>query len=280
MGHASAGQMGETVVPRPLSTPLYRHDQNEAIFSLRPSLMPAADQQVEGSSTLSGNIYDGFGALVPGAKISLRDRESERTFETVSNAEGKYRLVVKSENKSNGGIFRIEVVRDPFKVFIIEAYQLFFKGQMNIDISLTCDECERLHADENTAALCGRLHEIKKLPYRDPNDTDPIYEALMAKGKAAMPCLIDKITDETPMPDPREAPPWRHYTVGDTAVFILVRMADKEKDLIPEMLPQPYKKEWETNGVYAYFNYVLEPENRRELQEWWRWWIKENSDDN
>lgn len=137
--------------------------------------------------------------------------------------------------------------------------------------------------NENVESLCNRLQEIKKIPYRDPNDTDPIYEELIFKGKEAMPCLIEKITDETPMPDPREAPSWSNYKVGDTAVFILVRLADEakittENEIFVQMLPAKYKKEWKTNGVYAYFNYVSESKNRDELQRWWRNWIKENQD--
>jgi hypothetical protein len=130
--------------------------------------------------------------------------------------------------------------------------------------------------DLSAAELCDRLHTIKRLPYRDPNDTDPIYEALIAKGRDAVPCLIEKIADETPMEDPREAPPWQQYKVGDTAVFILIDIADADKKLIPEMLPTPYKKEWKTNGVYAYFNYVIDPGSRQELQKWWSKWMKEN----
>lgn len=127
--------------------------------------------------------------------------------------------------------------------------------------------------DESVGSLCKRLHEIKKLPYRDPNDTDPIYEALIARGKQAMPCLIEKITDETPMRDPREAPVWQHYKVGDTAVFILADIA-KDEEILQQMLPAKYRKEWETNGVYAYFNYVSESENREELQRWWQIWLE------
>ena len=123
--------------------------------------------------------------------------------------------------------------------------------------------------------LCNHLADIRKLPYRDPSDTDPIYEALIAKGEQTYTCLIDKITDTTEMPDPREAPPWQHYVVGDTAVFILVRSIGGKDDLAREqllidMLPFKYRDEWETNGIYAYFNYVSDPKNRRELQRWWR----------
>ena len=43
----------------------------------------------------------------------------------------------------------------------------------------------------------------------------------------------------------------------------------------PIISPKPHK-EWETNGIYAYFNYVSEPKNRKELQKWWRNRLNEN----
>jgi hypothetical protein len=136
--------------------------------------------------------------------------------------------------------------------------------------------------NENVESLCNRLHELKKIPYKNPNDTDPIYEALIAKGEEAMPCLVEKITDETPMRDPRGGPIWQHYKVGDTAVFMLIRITNEDEilqvELLLEMLPAKYRKEWESNGVYAYFNYVAESKNREELQRWWRIWLKENLD--
>ena len=130
--------------------------------------------------------------------------------------------------------------------------------------------------------LCDRLAEIEVLPHKDPNETDPIYEALIAKKEGAYPCLIAKITDSTKMPDPRQAPHWQPYAVGDTAVFVLVRIISslsKDDDrlasqLLVDMLPPAYQKEWKTNGVYAYFNYVSEPNNRKQLQRWWKNWLK------
>lgn len=133
----------------------------------------------------------------------------------------------------------------------------------------------------SAAELCDRLGEITLLPYKDPNETDPIYEALIAKRAEAYPCLVEKITDKKRMPDPRQAPHWQHYAVGDTAVFILVQIIGGDDDLLQEkllreMLPPPYREEWKTNGVYAYFNYVSEPKNRKELQKWWKNWLSDN----
>ena len=131
------------------------------------------------------------------------------------------------------------------------------------------------HAGAEVNELCKRIGEIKKLPDRDPNDTDSIYEEVIARGNEAIPCLIEEIANETPMRDPRSAPIWQNYKVGDTAIFLLVEITGQDQ-LLEEMLPTKYRAEWKTNGIYAYFNYVLETKNRRQLQRWWRTWVKEN----
>lgn len=130
--------------------------------------------------------------------------------------------------------------------------------------------------------LCDRLISIDTMPSRDPNITDPIYESLIAKGGEAVPCLVEKISDTTAMPDPRySVPHWQHFKAGDAAVIILLDIVTKDdqawEKLMTESLPPKYAEEWETNGIYAYFNYVSEPKNRRKLQEWWKNWLKENS---
>jgi len=122
------------------------------------------------------------------------------------------------------------------------------------------------------AELCKQLAHIKILPDPGSSDHDEIYDAIIAKGKRIMPCLVEEITNDTPMHDPRSAPVWQHYKVGDTAVFLLVDIA-KDDELLEKMLPQPYREEWKTNGVYAYFNYVSTMQNRQELQKWWRMWL-------
>lgn len=122
--------------------------------------------------------------------------------------------------------------------------------------------------------LCRQLHEIKRFPGRDPSEKeDSSYAEIMARSEDMMPCLVDEIANETPMDDPRSAPSWQHYKVGDTAVFLLARMV-KNPQILREMLPQPYQDEWKINGVYAYFNYVSKSENRKELQKWWRTRLK------
>jgi len=112
--------------------------------------------------------------------------------------------------------------------------------------------------------LCSRLSEIKHLPFKNdlPID-DPVYQALVDAGEAALPCLIEKVADATPMKDPRGIPGPTDTRVGDVAYFVLVRIA--KLDFI-ELLPGVVQKQYETEGVYAYHEFVSEQKHRLQLQ--------------
>lgn len=68
--------------------------------------------------------------------------------------------------------------------------------------------------------------------------------------EAAISCLIGKITDSNTMKDPRQAPVYRDFRVGDAAFFVLLRIT---KVPFEEMLPTQVRSELEDEGVYAYF---------------------------
>jgi hypothetical protein len=129
--------------------------------------------------------------------------------------------------------------------------------------------------------LCKKLAEIKLISHRVPEESDEIYKMIVAKGNEVLPCLIEKISDQTKTPDPRQAPKWQHYVVGDTAVFAVLHIVsegndERWKELFLAPLPASYQEEWKTNGVYAYFNYVSEPKHRETLQVWWHKWNSDN----
>ena len=129
--------------------------------------------------------------------------------------------------------------------------------------------------DLDVTALCGRLNELKKIPlYPDEKNGDPIYDGLMEKGREAVPCLIEKITDTTPMPDPG-SPAVQDYKVGDAAVFILLFITG-EKWQPETMLSPEYAKHWKDDGIYAYYAYVEKPANRKKMQFWWKNWADKN----
>lgn len=119
------------------------------------------------------------------------------------------------------------------------------------------------------SGLCGRLSEISEPPLKHEAVKNEIFNAFISAGSKAIPCLTEKLTDRTPMADPRKAPPFGGITVGDTAFFILLEIT---KLPITDFLPEKVRKSYEEEGVYAYFKYVEVPGNREKSQEKWKAW--------
>jgi hypothetical protein len=92
---------------------------------------------------------------------------------------------------------------------------------------------------------------------------DPVYNELIAVGRPAIPCLVDKLDDATPMPDPRKAPPIPGFAVGDVALFMLSDVSGVD---LKHLLPPEVLKDWPEQGVYAYFAYVRKTKNRAALK--------------
>jgi hypothetical protein len=118
--------------------------------------------------------------------------------------------------------------------------------------------------------LCDRIAEIRSIPMKGLG-RDEAYLALMeAAEEDVIPCLIERISDTTPVVDPRMAPRFHGTVMGDVAIFVLGRKTGLG---LPEFLPQDVREKYRNRGIYAYFDYVAEPAHRRDLQERWReWW--------
>ncbi|MGI9068955.1 MAG: hypothetical protein ACR2HX_21445 [Pyrinomonadaceae bacterium] len=119
--------------------------------------------------------------------------------------------------------------------------------------------------------LCGRVAEIKSMPFKDEMVDDAAYHALVDAGEVALPCLIDKVADTTPMRDPRGIPGPTDTRVGDIAFFVLM---DVTKLDFESMMPPEVKSVFREEGVYAYHKFVGEEGNRQRFQltlrEWYR----------
>ena len=119
-------------------------------------------------------------------------------------------------------------------------------------------------------AVCNRVAKIKTLPMKGDPGIDAAYDAIVGAGDAVVPCLIQKITDVTPVRDPRCLFSER-TTVGDIAYFVLV---DITKLDFAELLPADVQKKIQRNGVYAYHDYIRRKGARSQLQfkvrEWYR----------
>ena len=118
--------------------------------------------------------------------------------------------------------------------------------------------------------LCNRVAEIKTLPMKGDPGVDAAYDAIVGAGEAVVPCLIQKITDLTPMRDPRCMFSER-TTVGDISYFVLV---DITKLDFVELLPADVQRKIQNNGVYAYHDYIRRKGARSRLQfkvrEWYQ----------
>lgn len=126
---------------------------------------------------------------------------------------------------------------------------------------------------ESSDFFCQNLHKIKKIPHKTSiHVKDPLYNGLMKMGEKAVPCLIEKLVDATPTPDPRSAPTVE-VTVGDIAFFMLTRITERP---VAESLPPAIRKTYKTEGIYAYFDYVRNNNNRLDLQKNWQEWCKLN----
>jgi len=117
--------------------------------------------------------------------------------------------------------------------------------------------------------FCDTLANIRVLPFKGEHVNDEAYNQLVNAKDAAIPCLIAKLTDTTPTQDPRQAPVTETIAIGDVALFVL---EDITRVPLEQMLPGPVKEEFKRSGIYAYFQFVKDPGNRRVFQASWREW--------
>ncbi len=145
-------------------------------------------------------------------------------------------------------------------------------GRLSVP-SLTPENTELF--DKSPQFLCDHLAELKHMSFKTDYSGDAVYDALKHNGYYSGKCLIEKITDTRPADNPTGAPFWAGltYRVGDTAVLMLM---DTNDMYWPKgMLPKKYEDMFESEGVFSYYFYVDEvPGARREVQRWWRNWLK------
>lgn len=118
--------------------------------------------------------------------------------------------------------------------------------------------------------MCSQLPNVALLPFKSELSGDDVHDTLVMLGPLAVPCLVDRITDDTWMPDPRQAPVAPDVRAGDIAFFILTRLG-VDFDVV---LPMLDKEQWEGVGIYAYFAWARRPGSRERLQQAVRDWLQ------
>lgn len=127
--------------------------------------------------------------------------------------------------------------------------------------------------DDEVRGLCNRMADIKVLPMKEERGVDATYDAFMTAGVRVVPCLIEKVTDETAVPDVWHTPTYGDTRLGDVAVFLIGDITQLD---FYTLLPIKVQAKVHDQGVYAYFEYVEKPKNRKILQEKLRTWFQEN----
>lgn len=117
---------------------------------------------------------------------------------------------------------------------------------------------------------CKHLSSISIIPLKNEPVLDESYNTLKSFGDEALPCLVDSITDLTKMKDPRQAPKFEGFVVGDMAIIML---CENTRRAFEDQLPVQIKNLFKEEGVYAYFDYVKVKKNRLRLQREWRSWL-------
>jgi hypothetical protein len=120
--------------------------------------------------------------------------------------------------------------------------------------------------NEQIVDLCSRLKEIQIVPPKGDRGMDPTFDSFMEAGDKILPCLIDQVVGIDHVGPPNPISPGYagiQETNGDVAFFVLLYLKDVTADqFLPEGLQDDYKEE----GVYTYYKYVRNQENRKKIQ--------------
>ena len=105
-----------------------------AVFSLLAVLLlmafgTAHGQSVQGS--VSGNVHDQQGAVVPGATVTLTNIEEGVTRTATTNAAGDYQF-----QDAKAGRYTVEIARDGFEKWQTKNLTLNVRQQLRLDVSL------------------------------------------------------------------------------------------------------------------------------------------------
>lgn len=123
-----------------------------------------------------------------------------------------------------------------------------------------------VHLRERALALgagdCGDLKRIRHLvPKSGQLGHDLYYDRIYTHQADYRACLIESLSDATPIPPVHSGPGLRITNVGDMAYHMLGDMhAVPPNDCVPKTI----KTEMEAQGVHAFHRWRHEPANRRQ----------------
>src|SRR5215510_3465446 len=236
----------------------------------------------DGGTKIVGVVKDRAGTPIGDVKITLAAGESIRQVESASD--GRF-LVAMMHSP-----FKVELKLSAAKIGYRQFYTAFSSRKRplgSVEITLqeeqepSLTEIRKLRTKGLSAAeatklaglICRQLPNSAAFPGKGPLIGDDVHDTLVLLGNFALPCLIDRITDTTWMPDPRSDPLWGDFRAGDAAFFILCAAGvDFNSVAVPLLNP----KDWKGIGVFAYFDWINKGNHRQRLQAAVRRWTEQN----
>jgi Carboxypeptidase regulatory-like domain len=133
-------------------------------------LFIAVPAQAQYNASLQGTVADAQGALVPGATLTLTDKETNRTLKATSNNGGDYVFT-----ELLPSIYKLEVSRDGFKTQVIDNLKILSEQANALNVKLdvggtaetvTVNASTQPLIDTETGAISGTIdqNDIAKMP--------------------------------------------------------------------------------------------------------------------
>ena len=131
-----------------------------------------------------------------------------------------------------------------------------------VDRALSQETAKR-RAQELGVGPCDDITKIRTLPFRDELGQDAQFDRMVVNFDGYRTCLVGKITDGTPVPDPSSGPKRHSYAVGNLAYDVIASVGVLEYEIC---LPAEISDRWKAVGAQALVEWTAIAGNREKLQ--------------
>ena len=234
----------------------------------------------EGMTHIDGIVKNAQGAPLPNVEITLT--QGERSVHSRSSNDGKFHIGMTHE-PSNVKL-SLSLAKDGYKAFT----KAFHARDHLETISVTLQESPEPSLSEIRKArtrglsqeeakqlaelMCRQLPNAAAFPMKSSFSGDDVHDTLVLLSGIALPCLVDRLTDSTWMPDSRSEP-LADFHAGDAALWILT---DAGLDWDSVIVPLLDQKKWKGTGVYEYFYWVNVGNHRKLVQNTVKRWLQQH----